>query len=740
MELLHIDNLSLIINAFINFGLAIFIYSQNRRNPVNISFSFFNLFLTAWSLSILLYSNVNDLHAALYFMKLSYASAILIGVSYYYFSGVFPRQSAEESSEAPPYFNLVLLFALLLIGFTFLPTYLTKSIVLHDWGRETMLGIYEYLAFALFFTLSFIGGLIRSWTKYRVARGQSKAQLLYVVLSVSIAGALGMFFNLLLPSPFLQDFRFIWIGPIFTTLIAISIVYAILAHRLFDIRVIIKRTVIFAGLSAFTLSMYAAIVFLLSGILGLQGEVLNAASMIPNLVAALVIALTFERVQHWLTEATDAWLFKGEYKQEDVIKALSSSLANVINIDEALTQMMNVLVKDIRLERAAVFMLNVDPQKHEYELRGIVKIGEFDESQLVLSPEDTLVRYFEDRGIENEGPVVVDEFERDTANLGANAQAFLNRAKRLSAALVMPLIITRQESVPTPLGQPTKTKDVKTLIGIFILGSKKSGDVFGVTDLNVLQIAASETAAAVEKGRFFEEDRLKTEFVSIVSHELLTPTTSMKGYLSMILDEGIGKVDPTARKYLDKVYAETNRLAVLVKDLLNVSRIERGKILLEPKVTELMPLVTQAVESLEMRAKESSLTLKLEKPKLKVPAVNVDPDKLLEVFINLIGNAVKYTGKGGVTVSVAVDQKTVRVKVVDTGIGIDQKDLQHLFTKFFRASNADQTGQTGTGLGLYLSKHVVELMGGTVEVESVVGKGSTFSVILPVATATKAKA
>ena len=624
---------------------------------------------------------------------------------------------------------------LLFMGLITFTSLFVKDMTIRSWGTDVVPGDL-FSIYTPFFLCYAIWAQTLLWFKFRKSLGIQRQQILYVALGVLVFLVIGVYTNLL--SYFIiGDYRMAKYGPYAALFLSGFIAYAIIAHRLFDIRVIIKRTVIFAGLSVFTLSMYAAIVFIFSGLFGSQagGNVFAPANIVPNFVAALVLAVTLDPLRRWLTQVTDNWLFKGEYKQGEVLEHLANTLANVIDIDEAIKGMMQVVVEQMRLHKAVVFMLHPNTKQHDHELRGVTKVGEFSELALKLAPQDVLVEYFEEMGIDAADLVVTEELQRMGGGGNVHRANFVKRAEALEASVVMPLIISRQEAVVTKPGEPTQTKEVKNLIGILAIGAKKSGDTFSDKDLDLLHIVANETAAAIEKGRFFEEDRLKTEFVSIASHELLTPTTSMKGYLSMILDEGIGKVDPTARGYLEKVYSETNRLAVLVKDLLNVSRIERGKIAVELKVQDVMALVKQAVETQELKAKERKLTLKLEAPKKALPMANVDSDKLLEVFINVIGNALKYTKEGGVTVTPSATPTQLSIAIKDTGIGIAPKDLAHLFGKFFRASNSDETGQTGTGLGLYVSKYVTELMGGTITVDSVVGIGTTFTVTLPVAKA-----
>jgi signal transduction histidine kinase len=705
------------------------VYRRHPENPIHKLYLGFTLSVLFWLTFNLLADT--SVHEALLWSRLTYVGSSLIAIFLVYFGMLFPRQEKPVSKAVH---ILVLGLGSAMIFITLATNLIVAGIKIESWGTDIVPGVLNGI-YPLYF-LFFAGwAQISLWRRFRRSVGVERSQLLYISLGLLLTLIFGIYTNSL--SYFIiGDYRLAKYGPDATIFLVVFSAYAIVAHRLFDIRVIIKRTVIFTGLSAFTLSMYAAVVFVLSGLFGSQGgNTFALGNIIPNFVAAIVIAISLDPLRHWLTESTDNWLFKGEYKQEDVLKNLALTLANVIDIDEAIRGMIQVVVDQMRLHKAVVFMLHPNTKMHEHELRGVAKVGEFSESVLGLAPKDELVEYFEEMGTELAELVVIEELKRmGQTNSGNKFRAgFIKRAELLDASVVMPLIISRQESVLTAPGTPTQTKEVKNLIGILALGAKKSGDTFSDQDLKMLQIVANETAAAIEKGRFFEEDRLKTEFVSIASHELLTPTTSMKGYLSMILDEGIGKVDPTARGYLEKVYSETNRLAVLVKDLLNVSRIDRGKIVVEPKVQDVLPLVQHAVETQELKAKEQKLALKLESPKKALPLVNVDSDKLLEVFINVIGNGLKYTKKGSVTVSLSSTSTQVIVSIKDTGIGIGPSDVQHLFGKFFRASNSDETGQTGTGLGLYVSKYMTELMGGTIAVDSVIGKGTTFSIILPVA-------
>jgi signal transduction histidine kinase len=226
--------------------------------------------------------------------------------------------------------------------------------------------------------------------------------------------------------------------------------------------------------------------------------------------------------------------------------------------------------------------------------------------------------------------------------------------------------------------------------------------------------------------RLIELDRMKDEFVSIASHELRTPMTAINSYVWMALNKG-GELPAKARDYLDKVSISTQRLISLVEDMLSVSRIESGRVKIELVNFELTALIAEVVEELQIKAHERSLELIFEGSE-KEFVVHGDKNKTREVLTNLVGNALKFTDHGKVTITVREHGGMMEVSVIDTGRGIAESDMQRLFTKFGRLENELSTiAQThGTGLGLYICKKYMEAMHGEIGVESKLGEGSRF--------------
>jgi len=247
-----------------------------------------------------------------------------------------------------------------------------------------------------------------------------------------------------------------------------------------------------------------------------------------------------------------------------------------------------------------------------------------------------------------------------------------------------------------------------------------------------LAILAQELKEANEHLK--EVDKLKDDFLSMASHELNTPIAAIEGYLSMILEEGMGgKIPEKARGYLDSVFVSSKRLASMVKDLLNVSRIESGRIHIIWEQKPVEDIVNQAITEVMSKAREAKHSLTFEEPKHKMPATWFDITRITEVVINILGNAIKYTDPGGKIVArVTNDEHKIVVSVEDNGKGIPKERQQAVFEKFTQV-DVMKDEVKGTGLGMYISKRFIELMGGKIWFTSEgAGKGTTFYFSLPI--------
>ena len=262
----------------------------------------------------------------------------------------------------------------------------------------------------------------------------------------------------------------------------------------------------------------------------------------------------------------------------------------------------------------------------------------------------------------------------------------------------------------------------------------KSIVILVVTIIIIILLLASNTRLfqyAVLFRRLKEVDEMKDEFISMASHELRAPIVGIRGYLQMILDKSFGELPKEAETKIQLVFDENERLHELVEDLLNVSRIEQGGIELSLKPLELSPIVEKIIKSFEQQAREKGLQL-ISDITVAIPKIYVDEDRFEEVLVNLISNAIKYTMKGKVTVSAEQKEEMVQLKVSDTGMGMSAKDRERLFEKFYRVRNKKTDKISGTGLGLWITKALIEMMKGEIYVDSIENTGTQVTVLLPI--------
>jgi signal transduction histidine kinase len=230
-----------------------------------------------------------------------------------------------------------------------------------------------------------------------------------------------------------------------------------------------------------------------------------------------------------------------------------------------------------------------------------------------------------------------------------------------------------------------------------------------------------------------ELSALKDEFVSVASHELRAPMTTIKGYISMILEGDVGQIPPKVKEFLGDAYESNDRMIRLVNNMLNVSRIESGKLIISLQDIQIEEAIEGVVKSFRLEAEGHGLELKFFKPKKRLARVRVDPDRIREVIANLVGNAINFTPHGHVHLRAYGEDGVITVAVEDTGVGISSQSQKQLFKKFSQVEVAAPF-KKGSGLGLYISKMLINEFGGEIWVKSKVGKGTTFSFSLPAIT------
>lgn len=459
----------------------------------------------------------------------------------------------------------------------------------------------------------------------------------------------------------------------------------------------------------------------------------------------------FNQMTRSLSERSQAILSQMEtitmqVKQLTTLNQTGAAITSTLDLDKLLTTVLHLLVENVGFNRMLLMLYDSE--------RGIA-FG----SQIAGIPGDIAmaVRNYEmlvqdDQSLQAEllirGKSIL---LSDMAMVAGRVDpALFELAQRLDVTSVVCAPLKSQQGI---LGfvaadrgpQPCTQEDLDLLmtiannIGVAIDNARAYNQLEQLTETleQRVQERTQELQNANEK--LLELDRLKSAFVSIVSHELRTPMTSIKGLVENMLDGLTGGLTERQGFYLDRVKHNIERLTRMINDLLDLSRIEAGRMELNPTSVSVLELANEVVESLRQNAEGKSISLEIH-TQGELPLIQGDRDTLNQVFTNLIHNGIKFTQPGGrvnVELLVRKDQKTkvVQICVVDTGCGIPPNDLAKIFEGFYRSQSAPVEAR-GAGLGLAITKSLVELHGGQIWAESTPGEGSRFFVTLPIPTAT----
>jgi signal transduction histidine kinase len=537
------------------------------------------------------------------------------------------------------------------------------------------------------------------------SRGREKQQAIFILVGFTAAPTLALITNAIIPSV-TSSWHTAAFGPLFTILLVGTISYAIVRHRLFDIRFAVALAVAYV---LTILSVVGIYVFITLGIADyLLGIDINVSNAILFAVLSALTAISFQAIKEFFNKISNRVFYRDAYHPQAVLDGVSSLLVGTIDIELIKKGVEETLNSTIH-PRSVAFLLTADSERLDKAMLALLK----DLAQTDLNVIST-----------------------DDSDKSAHTKAH-NELRRHDIALAIRLRTTHES------------------LGFLLLGYRRSGSMYTDTDIKLLGVVADELALGIQNAFRFKEienfnatlqqkiedatrrlrqtntklrtlDQTKDDFISMASHQLRTPLTSVKGYVSMVLDGDAGKITPLQRKLLTQSFISSQRMVYLISDLLNVSRLRTGKFVIEPVPSNIARVISDEVEQLVETAKGRNLELVYNKPD-NFPTYMLDETKLRQVIMNFIDNAIYYTPSGGrIEINLVEKQKTIEFTVVDNGIGVSKTEQHHLFTKFFRANNAKRARPDGTGLGLFMAKKVIIAQGGAIIFRSQEGKGSTF--------------
>ena len=692
--------------AVANLFLGFVVYVRRSMSLLHYSFMLLTLGVAGWGLGIAIFLSPQVTTGLIYYINWYYGAALLIATSLYGFSDALqnPRERRFRHGVfmlGPPLFYILV-------------TLLRPETVLSidEVSREVTLNMVPYTAYGLFFAGVFVVACARL---FKFAYQGPGRRYRLVNFGILLSGIIGILFNLILPA--LGNYTLIWVGPASSILLVVTLTYSILRGKLFDIRGAIAR-----------IMAYSAAVFLISISLGwgvawyvTKLELDDVETQLAIIAATVVITMVYPYVRQFFDTVTDKIFYQKPYDTQEAIDTITGQMVQVETVDELLEKVATRLQEFVSAESVTITLTKgAAAQRIEFTTRG--------------------------REAANTVPVLAQAF------MLAHEQRVLTVDDVVDEAIVA-------ELGASSIAMVSQLRSRTGLVGYLLFGYKQNGSSYTKRDTDFIDIVSDEFAIAIQSMLRFQEisefnvqlkqkvdaataelrvtneklqslDKSKDEFISMASHQLRTPLTSVKGYVSMILDGDVGPITKEQRQLLQQAYDSSQRMVFLIGDFLNVSRLQTGKFVLELRDIDLAAIVQEEIEQLADTAKGRNIVIEYKKPSEAI-TVTGDENKLRQVMMNFIDNAIFYSLGGKVTVQLHKEAGGVVFKVIDTGIGVPRSEQPKLFTKFFRATNARQQRPDGTGIGLYMAKKVVVAHGGTIMFSSKEGKGSTFGFKLP---------
>lgn len=711
-----------LVSALLFFVLGVFVLRKNKNKALAWSFFLICLATIWWQFCWFILFNVQSAQLASILVRVGYAGIIFISVFLFHFSLIL----LKDLKVIKTFDKFLLWLAYGLSAVFEFSLFFTNTFVqgyyVYFWGYYPRVGWMHlvYVALTLFLITRIVILLIKAYRKPTTSALQ-KSQMKYFVVAQIFYNLAAVDFLVNYGVEF-YPFAFVFI------LVFLSITaYIIMTQRFMNVRPVLRNSTVY--LSSLIIVLVPALV-----VKYWLDAVLPSFIYWIDFLAVVAMLSIFPYIRNCVNRFANKYLFSSLYDIKQVVAELSDKLGTTLDTAKIYEVITKILGGALHMK--GLSFITISEVKSRYR----VPYSHSFTWPKKLAKQPLYDFIFKDFVVKNK-ILSVDELK---AAGSSKAKRLAKDLEKIKLELVVPLIVNDKP------------------IGVMVLGKKESKDSYSHEDLELLRIIGAQTAIALENALLYEEtkkfnaklikevdkathdlkqanqelktlDHAKSDFISIASHQLRTPLTVIKGYSSMMLEGSFGPMPKPIRNHLRKVYDSNERLIDLVDDLLNISRIESGRLQFNFTSGQLDEMVKGVVEELKPSAAKKGLALKFIKPKTSLPPLKMDKTKLRQVVINLIDNAIKYTEKGWVKVSLRFDGPAIKFCVADSGIGIKDSTMPHLFKKFSRGEKTSIIYTEGSGLGLYVGKMMIEAHNGRIWAESKgEGKGSEFCFEIPI--------
>jgi len=695
--------LALVLNVSLA-GITLF---RNPGSRLNRLFTYFVGGMAVWNFGVFMLRRSPDEATAVFWEIVIHTGVIALPAFYYHFVLIFLESTTRHRTSLLVVYALALLFSIINLSGSSLFMSGVKSTY---WGWAPATGLL-YTPFFVYFNCFLIYGLlhlVRTYNDVDSSFRRNRATLILLGTLVSLIGGLIDFARFILarfvPAADLVYPMGIPANMVFALMLGTSIV----RYRLFDVNVVVKK---------------GAIYLLLWGVLT---SVLVAAEQYADwdqvnplwviLPLGFVMTMLVSPLGQRLEERIERVMFSRRRGCYETLLDLSKRMGSILDFGRLMETLVHGLVRGVPLTHCVLMIYDV--QRSAFVVyREDATVGE-GVGAVAIRVDSRIVQW-----LNQTGRVLVKEEVKLNPEIAAYFETAEGELDAIKATLIVPLKIEGK------------------LTGILLVGEKLSGDIFDDQELEVLAVLANQVAISLENARLYEElsesnaqlmqaSRLKSQFLASMSHELRTPLNSIIGFSKVLLNRFDGELTERQETYIRSVHNSGAHLLQLINGILDFSRIEAGKLEMISEELDLHELIDECIESSMPLARGKQMKLEKNVP-LELPPLSGDRTKVKQILLNLLSNAIKFTAQGRVLVSVVAEPDAIRVSVADTGIGIREDDLAHLFEPFQQLDNPVARSAGGTGLGLAISKKFVELHGGRIWAESRENQGSTFHFTLP---------
>lgn len=725
MEFTRISNLEIILGlgavvSYFYLGLAV--YLKDPKSWTSRLFAFFVSILIAYTIvnPISLHPTPPTSEDQLFWIRMVILVASFIGPTLFLLIHTFPHREITLRRK-----YIIAIFIIALANAVASLTPLVFESISYPEGQPVPVPGKGIILFVLSFPVmvfSAFGLLIK---KYLRAIGEEKVKLFYFLIGIVTTFSLMVLLTITLVVVFKTPAG-IFLGPISPLILTGFIAYSIIKHRFLDIHPIIARTISFIVFVIIFALIYALV--LLLGVQRLLGINIQQSFFLILLGLTVAAMLTFQTLERFVRSITDRLFFQGQYDTNLLLVKLTKLMAETIDLDHMAKGILNKIIDEIKISKAAFLIVD------DHKITDIKEIGGVSHSDIVSELEDLF----------HQKILIVNCCTFEELDEGKLKDAF----RKLDISAAIPIRVEGKE------------------VAILVLGIKRSGEVYYARDMDFLNTFSSEAGIAIQNAKSYqriknfskeleqrvmertkelkesqenelakaqEVAKLKDEFVFIAAHELRTPVTAIRGFLELTSDAQ-AKFPKDIRHNLEAMSQASSHLNQLINDLLEIARSNAGIMSITSQPREFEPILAVILKEIEPLAGEKELTINTSVK--KTGPVLCDPAKLKEVLMNLLSNAIKYNrDKGAININAygSPEGGYMIVEIEDTGYGIPKDQQEKIFQKFFRASIKETQEVLGTGLGLFLTRMLVEKMGGKIFFSSTDQKGTTFTFTLPLA-------